>query len=409
MYYLDLICVIVAWFLIVSILHIIHKFKKITFAKIYYGIAIIIRERENVVKFLSKIHECFRKIPDKLIASFSISLFLITMFILVPIPLNIIGISSFMYPMMFYIGKNLFLIIQSIFQKVSPQELIAHGFTPLQPIVPGVTASLRTFIYIIVCAGISILIHEIAHGIAALRYGVPIKSGGLFTALFILFGGFVEIDEEYLRKLKLWKRLTIYTAGVFANIVLAYIVLIVLYLLLYVTLNTGNPLGVHILKTKNSAFQTSDIIIGVDDKPIFSIYDLIFTFGDYLGKNITLTIYRSEVGFLKLNLYIPKNTTIYLLSTSKCYITNLDILVSNTVVYDFLFWMYCLNLTLAMLNTLPIIPLDGGQVIQSILEKICNSEKIIKNIMYCISSILWLALGLTIYYTLRYGFYVPAW
>ena len=88
---------------------------------------------------------------------------------------------------------------------------------------------------------------------------------------------------------------------------------------------------------------------------------------------------------------------------------NLDILVSNTVVYDFLFWMYCLNLTLAMLNTLPIIPLDGGQVIQSILEKICNSEKIIKNIMYCISSILWLALGLTIYYTLRYGFYVPAW
>jgi len=270
MYYLDLICVIVTWFSLVLILYIIHKFRKIEFAKIYYGLAIIIRERENVVKFLSKIHEFFKKIPDKLIAVLSISLFLITMFILVPIPLNIIGISSFMYSMIFYISKNLFLIIQSIFQKVSPQELIAHGFTPLQPILPGITASLRTFIYIIVCAGISILIHEIAHGVIALRYGVPIKSGGLFTALFILFGGFVEIDEEYLKKLKLWKRLTIYTAGVFANILLAYLVLAILYILLYTTLNTGNPLGVHILKTKNNILRVNDVIVEINNRPIFS-------------------------------------------------------------------------------------------------------------------------------------------
>ncbi len=67
--------------------------------------------------------------------------------------------------------------------------------------VPGVTISWEIFPYILISIAVLLIPHEAAHGIASVLDKVPIKSSGVFLAIF-LPGGFVEIDEEDLSKRK---------------------------------------------------------------------------------------------------------------------------------------------------------------------------------------------------------------
>ncbi|WP_243669698.1 site-2 protease family protein [Vulcanisaeta sp. JCM 16161] len=131
-------------------------------------------------------------------------------------------------------------------------EAVRRGFTPLAPLIPGVTVSLYTFVYIIIAIGIGILLHELAHGAVSSRYGIRIKSGGAFALLFLAFGGFVEIDEEELRSKGVLIRLAVYSSGVFMNIVLAYIAVALVELALLSPPLTRTLLGTTIVYVVNS-------------------------------------------------------------------------------------------------------------------------------------------------------------
>ncbi len=180
-----------------------------------------------VKEVIAPLGNLLRKVPGWLIILLTVGLFSISMFVIVPIPLIIMSINAWGLPSMLYLMlKNLVLMIIAMTHKLSPpMETVERGFTPLAPLIPGVTVSLYTFIYIIVAIGIGILLHELAHGAVSSRYGIRIKSGGgAFALLFLAFGGFVEIDEEELRNRGgTLVRLAVYSSGVFMNIVLAYI------------------------------------------------------------------------------------------------------------------------------------------------------------------------------------------
>src|SRR2546428_8063279 len=84
--------------------------------------------------------------------------------------------------------------------------------------VPGVTISWEIFPYILISIAVLLIPHEAAHGIASVLDKVPIKSSGVFLAIF-LPGGFVEIDEEDLSKRKARTKLRVFAGGSFTNVV----------------------------------------------------------------------------------------------------------------------------------------------------------------------------------------------
>lgn len=94
------------------------------------------------------------------------------------------------------------------------------------PLIPGVTVSLPLFMYLIIPILFVMTTHEFAHGIAASRDGVEVKSTGVLGAGFfylIGLGAFVEVNERELNSTKFHRntRLRIASAGTFVNAITA--------------------------------------------------------------------------------------------------------------------------------------------------------------------------------------------
>ena len=95
----------------------------------------------------------------------------------------------------------------------------------LVPFIPGVTVTGLPLLYMIIPIAIIMLCHEIAHGIASRIDGVTVKSSG-FLAFLLLFGAFVELDDEQAAKKSRRTRQRIFAAGSFSNFIVAIFALI---------------------------------------------------------------------------------------------------------------------------------------------------------------------------------------
>ena len=112
---------------------------------------------------------------------------------------------------------------------------LVNFFKPIIPvtgptvglIIPGVTISFRTFMYLIIPIILTMVPHELAHGVVSHADGVELKSTGLvFFAIF--FGAFVEPEEEGLIKSSYKTRMRTFAAGMFPNLLLGLLTIPVL-------------------------------------------------------------------------------------------------------------------------------------------------------------------------------------
>ena len=85
------------------------------------------------------------------------------------------------------------------------------------------------FIYFLVAIAIVAIVHEGAHGVFARYYNIRIKSTG-FGFLGPILAFFVEQDDKQMQKAKIFPQLSILSAGVFANILVAIVFLVGLVL-----------------------------------------------------------------------------------------------------------------------------------------------------------------------------------
>ncbi len=409
MQYFGLLIVVLAWFVLVGIIYILKLLRVKVPVRVYYGVFIMLRDEELVKNVIAPLGDLLRKIPGWLIIVLTVGLFATSMFVIVPIPLVIMNINVWGLPSMLYLmARNLVLMIVAMMHRLSPIETVERGFTPLAPLIPGVTISLYTFIYVIVAIGLGVLLHELAHGAVSSRFGVRIKSGGAFALLFLAFGGFVEIDEEELRKRSLLVRLAVYSSGVFMNIILAYIAIALVELVLLSPQLTQDLLGTTIIYVANStdaAFKTGYVITAVNGHPVASVYSLISTLSSINSGNVTLTLYDPTNNALLYETLSANNLTMALLGYSALYISPWNIVVESRSFYNLMFWIYTLNLTLALLNAFPAYPLDGGQFLDSLLSKVIPEQTLRSRVMIVISVVLWSLIGLTLYYTLMTGLY----
>ncbi len=184
---------------------------------------------------------------------------------------------------MFWLGINLHALITA----PQPENAIV-------PFIPGVTVTGLPLLYMIIPIAIIMLSHEIAHGIAARIDGVTVKSSG-FLALIILFGAFVEFDEEQAAKKSRLTRQRIFVAGSFINLIIA------LFSLIIVTNMYAVGEGSYLYKVEENSpsygiLQPEEIIIGVNGVSITDSVQLDTFLDQFKPFDPVVFTTKSDVG-----------------------------------------------------------------------------------------------------------------
>lgn len=139
--------------------------------------------------------------------------------------LGYIGIGVGFLGMFFIV----FILLQSVFTLIT----VPNSPSPLSPVLPGVRIPgvpegfFVPFVQGIIAIFIIAVVHEFAHGVVALAHGVKVKSSGP-AIIGPIFAAFVEPDEQQLKKKSDVVNYSLFAAGTFSNIVLAFLVLFLL-------------------------------------------------------------------------------------------------------------------------------------------------------------------------------------
>ncbi len=296
--------------------------------------------------------------------------------------------------------------------------LLLPGINPLLPIVYGWVA--------IVCA---IVIHEGAHGVIARNVGLRVKSSGLLFFLFVPIGAFVDVDEEQIKKAKPRAALKVMAGGVGANVLVAAVCL--LGLLLLVGSLTPVIDGVYIndvtngMPAQTAGLLPKDVFVSIDNATIYNTTDLRTILDTKMaGNTIQVTVARGEnwqhrfsttvnltvsenrtvMGILTYDLFTEQrleNYQTFSLNRLSMYLVPPTLASGLTPFSDFLapfysnpiplwqvlanglFWIWFVNFNLAIFNSLPIYPLDGGRIFNITLKRAMGkriSEKAIYSI-----------------------------
>jgi membrane-associated protease RseP (regulator of RpoE activity) len=313
--------------------------------------------------------------------------------------------------------------------------LLLPGVNPFLPILYGWFA--------IVCA---IGVHEGAHGIIARNRGLKVKSSGLLFLLVIPIGAFVDVDEEQLTKTRAKDSLRVMAAGVGGNIVVA--IACVLAVLVIVNGLTPAIDGVYIydviegMPADVEGLLPEDVFVSVDNVQIDRYETLNELFEDKNpGDTVQVTVARGEewvdhfstsitltesegravmgvtLGDLmteeRLNFYKTLNLetlSIYMVPPALApglvpFSDSLASFYTHTLgtewkVYaNVFFWMWFVNINVAIFNALPIYPLDGGRIFDISLKSVLGrrlSEKTISRITYTVTATLILVLLLIV-------------
>jgi membrane-associated protease RseP (regulator of RpoE activity) len=262
------------------------------------------------------------------------------------------------------------------------------------PIIPGVTITGLPLVYMLVGLAIAILTHEFAHGLASSRDNIPIKSSGLL-GFFVLFGAFVEPDEEAFEKEATPRaRMRLLAAGSYSNLIWSFV-----FLALLINFNSiagiayNPPSGAYIYQLSDgspaaAALHVGDVIVGLNDTTIANWSAVsVFMNGASAGSQVTvhtlngsvtlilagseLNASRGYLGVYGADYWEPKPG--WNLFLSPMYVFHLQ---------QIIFWCYLILISLAVFNLLPIPFLDGDKLLSNGLSLLISDEKKIRYIMY---------------------------
>lgn len=146
------------------------------------------------------------------------------------------------------------------------------GLNPVIPVVYGTIA-----------LALSMVIHEIFHGIVARSYGIKVNSVGVLFFI-VPMGAFVEPDEEEVQKADPVHRRRLIAAGPGINIVIAVITLVLIAFLI-VPSATPTHQGFYVQSVGQASPAGSFITPGTE----------ITSFGNYTGNQVTSLLLNSQL------------------------------------------------------------------------------------------------------------------
>jgi membrane-associated protease RseP (regulator of RpoE activity) len=293
--------------------------------------------------------------------------------------------------------------------------LVIPGLNPILP--------LEYLAYILIGLIVAVIVHEFSHGILTFAHNLKVKSLGMLY-LIIPLGAFCEPDEEQLKETKTKNRMRVYAAGPMSNFTIAFIVLFLfstvcmgsvqpidgVHVLYVVPESPADDLslsaGMVITKVNNTtvtdvegflqimknttAHQTIQITYYSDGTSV----DTTVTLADqYAFTNNVSDRNKSFLG-IGFNLYVsgfskalqhpltfafPEGLILVYSLPFFSYLAGYNPLVAPFTqgyiisgplsfippavfwpMVNMLYWIFWLNLVVALFNVLPMIPLDGG-------------------------------------------------
>ena len=336
----------------------------------------------------------------------------------------------------------LFLIVSSLVI-VSSNSAARVGTRSLGPqanlLIPGLNPYLP-WTYGWIALIVTIIIHEAGHGIVARVYNIKVESTGILLFIGIPIGAFVNISPEELGRCTLKQKSAILTAGPLNNMMVVAISLIALYFIVstLTPIPTGSTpqYGVAILGVADHSLANSiglskgSIIENVAGQKILKTDELENILKSNLGKAVPIT-WKATTGHEITRLAnLPKQVNVNegILGVSISALPNAaealkvyknafslgslnhEILLlpptlgpgeevvpfSNLMapkyhssdlgpafypLANMFYWLMFVNFNVAIFNALPIGPLDGGQLYNSLLEaKLRSKPDKLKNI-----------------------------
>jgi membrane-associated protease RseP (regulator of RpoE activity) len=274
-------------------------------------------------------------------------------------------------------------------------------------ILPGITIPLVEGLIALFSV---LLVHESSHGYVMRAQDLRTKSTGLLLWI-VIPGAFVEQDDKQLQRAPLVKRLRVYAAGSFANVVFA-----LLCFGLILALISPKP-GVYVYGVEKGSPVENKIFLGAQLKLIIDNENVHYqinnahdwnTFVDRgipPGENLRIEIdneniqittaenYRDNIGFLliraldRIEYANPVNLTLAAAGD----LVNAPVIhqyVYNSVIpwegIVILKWIFMLNFGIGLVNLLPAVPLDGGYIFRGLLESKMK-KRTAKRISYAVA------------------------
>lgn len=259
--------------------------------------------------------------------------------------------------------------------------------TPVAPILPGINVRLSTLPFILIAMLVSLVVHELSHGIASVAERLPIKSAGVF--LFILFpGAFVEVDDEQVKKRSPKTRMRILSAGIFSNLLTALVVLLLISVL---------PLMLAPFYSPEQSLLITEVEAGSPADGLFTPYTILQSINEteikqyadfiqYMGTtraNQTVIVETSAGTIIVQLIANPSNASrgyLGLLTNNLAYTPRnespfLSPLIPYAIFQSY-FWTFLISISLGIINLLPLPLLDGDGFLKSFLEQYIPTRKI---------------------------------
>jgi len=242
------------------------------------------------------------------------------------------------------------------------------------------------FIYWIIAIAVIVVVHEFAHGLIARLHKIKVRSSGLAflgVVIPIIPAAFVEPDERQLRKASRFKQLSVYAAGPFANIVLGFLCLGVFLLILSpAATSVYNFEGVKITDfMKDSPAQINgmvagDVITQINDVEIKTATDFTTAIeATKPGDTAEIITKDKAYSFALTEDPVEKDAFLGVWVMTEKSMKSTGVF-SYFIVWlsDLFFWLFLLNLGVGLFNLVPIGPIDGGRMLQTVLEKIMHTK-----------------------------------
>ena len=267
--------------------------------------------------------------------------------------------------------------------------------------------------YGLVALATVLIVHEFSHGILAVAEKINVKSVGLML-FAILPGAFMEPDEKEMKEAKKSSKLRIYAAGSMANITLAVIALLIVSAVgSYVIPSTFEENGIEIDRLvgdspASKVLKEGMIIESIDNQKVNDTNSYVNAVNNLKpGQNITIGTDEGDYSII-LDKNPNNDSKGYMgIQAAKHYELNDGVasVYGDTLpwiwfgVLELFQWIAMLNLGIGLFNLLPIKPLDGGHMFETLL-----SYKIPEFFYKPVVNALSLILGMIIIFSIVYGF-----